>query len=508
MMPAHLRKSTPDQAILVAASEDRRRFESVRAGGDALFLFAPTIARLIFVSSLLLGALAHTKSVAAETEAGRVRIIIETDAGGDPDDEQSMVRFLLYANDFDVEGIICNRPLAIDGENRNSVRTGLGIIQRQVDAYRDCHSSLVKHDPRYPSPDLLRQRTVSGDQDSDAGEELVLKAVDSSDPRPVWFCNWGTNQGSAPSSLKRALDRVLRERGQQGYSQFKQRILLSSDDQFGDHITREPAFPLWIDTFRPELDRRRWYHRFSALTATAGGFDLQRDVRTGHGPLGALYPTNTTHVQKEGDTMTFLYLVPTGMNNPTQPTWGSWGGRYGLNPQFPGKPYYFANLADKWSEKSNPPSDETTHRDNTVKRWAQALQNDFRARLDYCVQPYEKANHPPAVALRASAATASTAISPSDQGILTLVAAPGPVTLSASGSTDPDGHPLNFQWISYPEAGDYPQQVKFSGDRSEQTTAEIPADAAGHSIHVVLAATDAGDPPLTRYRRLVISVPK
>jgi len=31
----------------------------------------------------------------------------------------------------------------------------------------------------------------------------------------------------------------------------------------------------------------------------AGGFDLKRDVLTGHGPLGALYPTNTTHPQKE-----------------------------------------------------------------------------------------------------------------------------------------------------------------------------------------------------------------
>ena len=39
----------------------------------------------------------------------RLRVIVETDAGGDPDDEQSMVRFLLYSNEWDVEGIICNR---------------------------------------------------------------------------------------------------------------------------------------------------------------------------------------------------------------------------------------------------------------------------------------------------------------------------------------------------------------------------------------------------------------
>ena len=25
----------------------------------------------------------------------------------------------------------------------------------------------------------------------------------------------------------------------------------------------------------------------------------------------------------------FLYLVPTGMNDPLQPTWGSWAGRFG-----------------------------------------------------------------------------------------------------------------------------------------------------------------------------------
>ena len=72
--------------------------------------------------------------------------------------------------------------------------------------------------------------------------------------------------------------------------------------------------------------------------------------------------------------MSFLYLVPTGMNDPSQPGWGSWAGRYGLNPEYGGKPYYWANQADAWQEE--------THRDNTLKRWAADLQNDFRARLE------------------------------------------------------------------------------------------------------------------------------
>ena len=33
------------------------------------------------------------------------RIVVMTDIGGDPDDRQSLVRFLLYACDFDVEGL-------------------------------------------------------------------------------------------------------------------------------------------------------------------------------------------------------------------------------------------------------------------------------------------------------------------------------------------------------------------------------------------------------------------
>jgi hypothetical protein len=36
--------------------------------------------------------------------ADKHRIVVMTDIGGDPDDRQSMVRFLLYTCDFDVEG--------------------------------------------------------------------------------------------------------------------------------------------------------------------------------------------------------------------------------------------------------------------------------------------------------------------------------------------------------------------------------------------------------------------
>jgi CubicO group peptidase (beta-lactamase class C family) len=53
----------------------------------------------------------------------RLRVIVETDAGGDPDDEQSLVRFLVYTNEWDVEGIIANRPRARDAKQRGTNAT-------------------------------------------------------------------------------------------------------------------------------------------------------------------------------------------------------------------------------------------------------------------------------------------------------------------------------------------------------------------------------------------------
>src|SRR5436190_19590525 len=112
----------------------------------------------------------------------RLRLIVETDAGGDPDDEQSMVRFLLYLNEWDVEGIIVNRPTARDGENINPVRTGLGIVQAQVRAYGQCWSNLVQHDPRYPHPDQVIARTIAGHNGTAEAMKFLIAAVDRNDP--------------------------------------------------------------------------------------------------------------------------------------------------------------------------------------------------------------------------------------------------------------------------------------------------------------------------------------
>ena len=78
---------------------------------------------------------------------------------------------------------------------------------------------------------------------------------------------------------------------------------------------------------------------------------------------------------------------------------------------------------------------------DTLRRWAVHLQNDFKARLDWCVTDRPGANHPPV---------------PQVAGELRRTAAPGDeVVLDARGSTDPDGQGLKFEWAFYPEPGSY-----------------------------------------------------
>jgi hypothetical protein len=445
----------------------------------------PPLRRLAATAALAVLLPAALAAAAGEPpgEAKR-RVIIETDAGGDPDDEQSLVRFLLYANEWDIEGILCTRPQTLRGENLNPEPTGLDIVRRHLRAYAEVHARLREHGD-FPTPEFLTARTVAGYDDRDDGVDLLIAAVDRDDPRPVWFSNWGTNDGTT-SSLLRALDRVLRERGPDGYARFKNRLRLCSDDRFGRHTTSvNPPWKLWVYTKFPDIDGGRWYHRFGPLTAEAGGFDLNRDLLTDHGPLAALYPTNTHLRQKEGDTPEFLYLIPNGLNEPEEPGWGSWAGRFGRQPDAGARAYYWASVRDELGGRH--------HRDHTLLPWAAHLQNDFRARLDWCVRGFKDANHPPVPRVVG--------------GRQRTVRTGTTVTLDATPSTDPDGHQLDMTWRHYPEPGTYRgPALALTGHDQPLATFQAPVVPAPQTLHLILTVTDRGDPPLTRYARVVVAV--
>jgi hypothetical protein len=89
-------------------------------------------------------------------DAVRPRVFVLTDIGLDPDDSESLVRFLLYSNDFDVEGMAAVTSTWL----RDRVRPEL--IEERVKAYGEVRPNLVKHAPGYPTEPYLRDRVASG----------------------------------------------------------------------------------------------------------------------------------------------------------------------------------------------------------------------------------------------------------------------------------------------------------------------------------------------------------
>ena len=81
------------------------------------------------------------------------------------------------------------------------------------------------------------------------------------------------------------------------------------------------------------------------------------------------------------------------------------------------------------------------------------------------------------------------------------------INLSAKKSYDPDGNELSFYWWQYKEADSYGGEMEIRGKKVSVAKIFIPKDVeAGETIHVICEATDNGNPPLTRYQRIVITV--
>ena len=117
--------------------------------------------------------------------------------------------------------------------------------------------------------------------------------------------------------------------------------------------------------------------------------------------------------------------------------------------------------------------------------------------MDWCVEPKDRANHPPRVVLNGKEGFAAIDIE---------AKAGGSVMLTAEGSEDPDGQSLAYSWEIYREAGSYRGAVAIEKPDASQFTVAIPGDAGGKTIHVILAVSDTGRPSLTRYRRAVVRV--
>lgn len=161
--------------------------------------------------------------------SAKERLFVLTDIGGDPDDQMSMVRLMTYANHMDIEGLV-----ATPAGSRSNVAPE--HIQRIVGAYGKVRDNLELHEPGYPTEEYLCDRItkgipfagmqgVGGGKDS-PGSELLIRAVDRDDARPLWVSVWG-----GPNVLAQALWKVRATRSPDALAAFvaKLRVYAISD---------------------------------------------------------------------------------------------------------------------------------------------------------------------------------------------------------------------------------------------------------------------------------------
>lgn len=450
------------------------------------------------------------ENLKANEPSQKTRILILTDIENEPDDAQSLVRFLLYANQFDVEGIVATTSCW----QRN--KTAEWRIHEIVDAYGKVRDNLEKHETGYPTHAFLKERIKKGYPDfgmaavgegkDSEGSDLIIEVVDKDDPRPVWIPVWG-----GANCLAQALWKVQQTRSEKEVQKFVEKIrvyTISDQDNAGPWMRNtfkdlfyivSPGFhenggdsyyySTWIG-----IAGERHYHFASGADKYSIDNDWVREhIQTGHGPLGEQYP-EIAYIM-EGDSPSFMYLINNGLGSPEHPNRGSWGGRYELY-QPPTRIFYHEpeeraiwTDTDDWVEV-----DGIVYIDRraTIWRWRDHYQNDFAARMDWCVMNYEDANHPPVAKLNHAG---------------TITAKPGEtIELDASASTDPDGDKLSFNWIHYREAGSHPAWVKPDEPEKSKTAVTMPKVTEPATVHFVVSVTDDGEPALTRYQRVIVNI--
>lgn len=244
-------------------------------------------------------------SAAPHALAEKERVFVLTDIANEPDDEESMVRFLVYSNEYDIEGLVATTSTHLKSGTRED------LIRRQIDAYGQVRSNLAVHAEGYPTADELRAVTATGQpsygmaavgpEKASDGSRLLLAAADASDPRPLWVSIWG-----GANTLAQALDDARRERSAEELAKLvaKLRVYTISDqDDAGRWLRQE--FPGLFYVVSPSSEDWREYYQ-ATWTGISGDrhysngpkvdFELvdnpwlQQNVIEGHGPLGALYP--------------------------------------------------------------------------------------------------------------------------------------------------------------------------------------------------------------------------
>ena len=309
------------------------------------------------------------------------------------DDNNSMVRFLLHATDYQIDGLVyTSSRFHWLGDGKGTTQfvpgaeydnMGLGpqtswrfnpderFIDDIIDAYAVCYANLKVHDSRYPSPEYLRSVTkwgncvFEGDYSYDTeGSELIKANILDDKPGPLFIQAWG---GS--SSIAAALRSIEEQyKGTDEWDTILKKvnekvILCLSGDQdnaYNSYIAVNwPDVWVWNTnaqlgryTGNPSLTDPAWTARYMTLGPIGARVRLWGDGKQmvpGDktdfiGPsAGKTREEMTaegyyvwTNIQPQGtlygdgDSGCFYMLIDNGLRAWQDPTWGGWSGRWDI----------------------------------------------------------------------------------------------------------------------------------------------------------------------------------
>jgi hypothetical protein len=290
------------------------------------------------------------------------RVIVSTDIGGsDPDDYQSMVHYLVYADRFDTEGLISSPPK----------QGRAASIHECLDAYEKDYANLKTWSPDYPSPDSLRALVGQGALDSQSedtppdeiseGAKLIVERAKVDDARPLYVIVWGSITDIAQAvhadpSIKTKL-RVYSIGSWNTANGQKER----------DYLYQNHADLWWIEsdtTFRG-------MYMGGKQDGDLGNRSFPEAHVKAHGALGELFMQKKADI-KMGDTPSVLYFLNGDPNTPSEP---HWGGAY-VKPDSNARPHYWHDDPDTAQQFRDKPGA------NSVNRWREAYLRDWQTRMD------------------------------------------------------------------------------------------------------------------------------
>ena len=86
----------------------------------------------------------------------RSNVLVLTDVGGDTDDQQSLVRLLLYSDVLNITGIVATSTMG------HGLKTYPNIVQEAISRYEQVYPALRFYEPSYPEPGFLYSMVKSG----------------------------------------------------------------------------------------------------------------------------------------------------------------------------------------------------------------------------------------------------------------------------------------------------------------------------------------------------------